>query len=293
MCAHTPHLPSAAGSEDKTRAELRALQLAAVERDAQIARLGVQLQHALDDIEHARAEAGQARGWRVHVRGQKRAEQQPRAVMSELEPRPKLLRPVAPNVIARTRDRDARKRIKLDSESVPAPRLWQDTPHPVGDPETGNRERAQGGRDADADIHTEADAEADVGPGPGGADGAFSFGSAPPLRAIFLLLLARCFPASLAFGLITYALPSSLLFAPSFAAVPFKIVSNHARTEPARAPTPTGGRVPVGDVPAPTGGRAAPSEVFHLCSFVVSFVVSFAFARSFPCTPIVWSLCLI
>ncbi|KAJ7486471.1 hypothetical protein FB451DRAFT_1534295 [Mycena latifolia] len=51
--SQTPH---PAHSEDDTRAALREMQLAAVEREAQIARLTVHLQHALDDIERAREE---------------------------------------------------------------------------------------------------------------------------------------------------------------------------------------------------------------------------------------------
>ncbi|KAJ7486526.1 hypothetical protein FB451DRAFT_1391446 [Mycena latifolia] len=55
-----PHSHSTS-EDDSTRAGLRALELAAVERDAQVARLGVQLQHAREDTERARAEATQAR----------------------------------------------------------------------------------------------------------------------------------------------------------------------------------------------------------------------------------------
>ncbi|KAJ7486525.1 hypothetical protein FB451DRAFT_1167953 [Mycena latifolia] len=49
-------------SQDDRRAALRALELAAVEHAAQVARLGVQLQHAREDTERARAEATQAQG---------------------------------------------------------------------------------------------------------------------------------------------------------------------------------------------------------------------------------------
>ncbi|KAJ7486519.1 hypothetical protein FB451DRAFT_1167946 [Mycena latifolia] len=56
-----PNEPHSNGSEDDTLEALHELQLAAVERDAQIARLTVYPQHALEDIERARAEAGAAR----------------------------------------------------------------------------------------------------------------------------------------------------------------------------------------------------------------------------------------
>ncbi|KAJ7486546.1 hypothetical protein FB451DRAFT_771243 [Mycena latifolia] len=56
--SQTPHpLPlHSNGSEDDTRVALRELQLAAVERDAQVAWLEVHLKRALEDIERARAE---------------------------------------------------------------------------------------------------------------------------------------------------------------------------------------------------------------------------------------------
>ncbi|KAJ7486521.1 hypothetical protein FB451DRAFT_1391441 [Mycena latifolia] len=53
--------PHSHSTSEDTRAALRALELAAVERDAQIARLVVQLQHAREDTECARAEASEAR----------------------------------------------------------------------------------------------------------------------------------------------------------------------------------------------------------------------------------------
>ncbi|KAJ7486498.1 hypothetical protein FB451DRAFT_1167927 [Mycena latifolia] len=58
--SQTPHPAHSNGSEDDTRAALRELQLAVVDRDAQIARLEVQLQHACEDTERACAETAEA-----------------------------------------------------------------------------------------------------------------------------------------------------------------------------------------------------------------------------------------
>ncbi|KAJ7486531.1 hypothetical protein FB451DRAFT_1391449 [Mycena latifolia] len=62
--------PSHCISEDDTRAALRALELVAVERDAQVTRLGVQLQYAREDTKRARAEASEARAETQDAQGQ-------------------------------------------------------------------------------------------------------------------------------------------------------------------------------------------------------------------------------
>ncbi|KAJ7486533.1 hypothetical protein FB451DRAFT_1534377 [Mycena latifolia] len=83
---YATHAGAIHSSEDDTRAALRALELAAVERDAQAARLGVQLQHAREDTERARAEATQARAETHEARGQvKEAEVQLAALSARYE----------------------------------------------------------------------------------------------------------------------------------------------------------------------------------------------------------------
>ncbi|KAJ7486555.1 hypothetical protein FB451DRAFT_1167980 [Mycena latifolia] len=148
--SQTPH---PARIEDETRAALRELQLAAVEREAQIARLTLRLQHALDDIKRARAETtamevqlqeaeGQlaalrvkydrAKGWWVHFNADRKRkndseesgareehESSPsrspeQACSSDSSPDPQRS-PILHVPTQAQADRDPRKRIKLDT----------------------------------------------------------------------------------------------------------------------------------------------------------------------------------
>ncbi|KAJ7486539.1 hypothetical protein FB451DRAFT_1553851 [Mycena latifolia] len=162
------HTPLPAHSEDDTRAGLRELQLAAVERDAQVACLEVHLHHALEDVERARAETRavevelaalrakyeRAKGWCVrHMDRQRKNESQegdggaredstagrsPEEAWAGALPDPHCSRsavaltaPLQSHSRAHAQDRDPRKRIKLDSTAAPVSRSASSARVPV------------------------------------------------------------------------------------------------------------------------------------------------------------------